>query len=226
MRLALVDDDPLPVGAVRQALRDASYAVDRLQDGQSALAAPTHHESELILLGLGLPGRDGLAVLAALRARGDATSVSIVTARDAVEQRADGLDAGADDDPVTPFAVGELLARMRALCRRRAGSGAPMLTNGTLSLDPTTKTVWIGDVEQALSGREFAVLRGLLVRPGALRSRSDLEDRLYGWGEEVDSNVVEYIIHGLRRKLGAEGIRNVRGLGWRVERSPGAETAA
>jgi len=207
--------------AVSQALRDASYAVDWLQDGQSASTALTGHAFEVILLDLGLPKLDGLVVLRALRARGDTTAVLIITARDGVAQRIEGLDAGADDYLVKPFAVGELLARIRALGRRRAGVALPLLTNGVLSLDPATKTVSVAGIEQTLSNREFALLRELLVRPGAVLSRAELEDRIYGWGEEVESNVVEYIIHGLRRKLGAEAIRNVRGLGWMVERSPG-----
>ena len=225
MRVLLVEDDPMLGNAVSQALRDASYAVDWLQDGRSASAALTQHNFEVILLDLGLPQRDGLGVLRALRVQGDATPVLIITARDAVEQRIEGLDTGADDYLVKPFAVGELLARMRALGRRRVGASSPVLTNGTLSLDPATKTVTVGDVEQTLSNREFALLRELLVRPGAVLSRGELEDRIYGWGEEVESNVVEYIIHSLRRKLGAESIRNVRGLGWMVERSPGGGVA-
>ena len=220
MRVLLVEDDPMLGNAVSQALRDASYAVDWLQDGLSASAALTRHEFEMILLDLGLPQRDGLGVLRALRACGDTTPVLVITARDAVEERIEGLDTGADDYLVKPFAVGELLARIRALGRRRAGAGSPLLTNGVMSLDPATKAVSVAGVEQALSNREFALLRELLVRPGAVLSRAELEDRIYGWGEEVESNVVEYIIHGLRRKLGADSIRNVRGLGWMVERSP------
>ena len=220
MRVLLIEDDLMLGTAVSQALQDAAYAVDWLQDGRSASTALTGHDFEIVLLDLGLPQRDGLVVLRALRACGDTTPVLIITARDTVEQRIEGLDAGADDYLVKPFAVGELLARIRALGRRRAGAALPLLTNGTISLDPATKTVSVAGVEQALSNREFALLRELLVRPGAVLSRAALEDRIYGWGEEVESNVVEYIIHGLRRKLGAEAIRNVRGLGWMVERSP------
>ena len=223
MRVLLVEDDPMLGNAVSQALRDASYAVDWLQDGRTASTALTRHDFQMILLDLGLPQRDGLSVLRALRANGDATPVLVITARDAVEQRIEGLDTGADDYLVKPFAVGELLARMRALGRRGAGSGSPVLSNGVLSLDPASKAVTVNGTEHALSNREFALLRELLVRPGAVLSRSELEDRIYGWGEEVESNVVEYIIHGLRRKLGAESIRNVRGLGWMVERSGTAE---
>ena len=218
MRVLLVEDDPMLGQAVSQALRDASYAVDWLQDGRSASTALSHHHFETVLLDLGLPGRDGLDVLRDLRAQGDTTPVLIITARDAVEQRIRGLDTGADDYLIKPFAVGELLARMRALVRRHAGSGSPLLGNGALTLDPVTKMVTAGGVEQTLSNREFALLRELLVRPGAVLSRGELEERIYGWGDEVESNVVEYIIHSLRRKLGADAIRNVRGLGWMVER--------
>jgi two-component system OmpR family response regulator len=219
MRVLLVEDDPMLGSAVHQALRDASYAADWLQDGGAASAALTRHCFELVLLDLGLPQRDGLDVLRDLRARDDSTPVLVITARDAVEQRIEGLDQGADDYLVKPFAVGELLARMRALGRRRAGAVSPILGNGVLSLDPATKKVTVAGTEHTLSSREFALLRELLIRPGAILSRAELEDRIYGWGEEVESNVIEYIIHGLRRKLGAQSIRNVRGLGWMVERT-------
>ena len=206
--------------AVDQALRDASYAVDWLRDGRGATATlARQHGYELILLDLGLPMRNGLDVLQELRARDDSTPVLVITARDAVDQRIEGLDRGADDYLVKPFAVGELLARMRALGRRRAGATAPVLGNGVLALDPASKAVTVAGVEHSLSNREFALLRELLLRPGAVLSRAELEDRIYGWGAEVESNVIEFIIHSLRRKLGPETIRNVRGLGWMVERA-------
>jgi two-component system OmpR family response regulator len=214
----LIEDDAMLGAAVCQALRDSSYAADWLQDGRSASSALAHHVFEMVLLDLGLPGRDGLEVLRGLRGRGDFTPVIVITARDSLEQRIQGLDGGADDYIVKPFAVAELLARMRALTRRRNGSGQPLLSNGTISLDPAFKVARIGDRQVALSAREYALLRELLVRPGAVLSRSELEDRIYGWDQEIGSNVVEYIIHGLRRKLGASSIRNVRGLGWMVAR--------
>ncbi len=219
MRVLLVEDDPMLGQAVDQALRDASYAVDWLRDGRSASAALDHHGFEIILLDLGLPLRNGLEVLQELRARDDSTPVLVITARDAVNQRIEGLDHGADDYLVKPFAVGELLARMRALGRRRAGAVAPVLCNGILALDPASKAVTVSGTEHALSNREFALLRELLIRPGVVVSRAELEDRIYGWGAEVESNVIEFIIHSLRRKLGPETIRNVRGLGWMVERA-------
>jgi two-component system OmpR family response regulator len=217
MRVLLVEDDPMLGPAVRTALRDASYAVDWVQDGSAALDALAAQGFDFVVLDLGLPRRDGLEVLRALRSRGDATPVLVVTARDAVEQRIEGLDAGADDYLVKPFAVGEMLARLRALARRRDGQLTPLLDNGRLALDPVTKTVRDADGEHTLSNREFALLRALMARPGAILSRAELEDRIYGWNEEVESNAVEVIIYGLRRKLGADAIRNVRGLGWRVE---------
>ena len=219
MRVLLVEDDPMLGRAVGQALRDAAYAVDWLQDGRIAMAALAHHSFEMVLLDLGLPHRDGLQVLRDLRARHDTTPVLVITARDGIEQRIEGLDGGADDYLVKPFAVGELLARMRALGRRSASVHQPVLSNGVLSLDPATKMVTAAGGEHALSNREFALLRELLVRPGAVLSRAELEERIYSWGEEVESNVIEYVIHTLRRKLGAESIRNVRGLGWMVERA-------
>jgi two-component system OmpR family response regulator len=222
MRVLLVEDDAMLGEAVEQALRDAAYAVDWVRDGQAASTALVRHGYQIVLLDLGLPHRNGLDVLRAQRDSGDTTPVLIITARDAVEDRIAGLDRGADDYLVKPFAVGELLARMRALARRPGGSASPTLSNGVLALDPATKTVSIGGAEHALSNREFSLLRELLVRPGAVLSRAELEDRIYGWGEEVESNVVEYIIHGLRRKLGAHAIRNVRGLGWMVERAQDA----
>ena len=219
MRALLVEDDPMLGRALCQALRDASCAVDWLQEGRMASYALVRHHFEIVLLDLGLPGRDGLEVLRRLRAGGDTTPVLVITARDRVESRIEGLDQGADDYLVKPFAVGELLARMRALARRRSGTGLPMLSNGILSLDPESKRATIGGEDHMLSNREFALLRELMLRPGAVLSRAQLEERIYGWNETIESNVVEYIIHGLRRKLGAQTIRNVRGMGWMVNRA-------
>ena len=217
MRVLLVEDDTMLGTALVQALHDASYAVDWLQDGGTASTALNGHEYELVLLDLGLPGRDGIEVLRRLRSLGDATPVLIITARDSVDQRIEGLDVGADDYLSKPFAVGEMLARLRALVRRTAGATTSILTNGVVALELTTKRAVIEGVSHNLSHREFALLQALMLRPGAVLSRAQLEQSIYGWGEEVESNAVDVIIHGLRRKLGAERIRNVRGLGWRVE---------
>ena len=218
MRVLLVEDDQMLGSAVLQALHDAAYAVDWVQDGAKASSALEVHDYELVVLDLGLPRRDGIEVLRRLRARGDATPVLVITARDSVDQRIEGLDVGADDYLGKPFAVGELLARLRALARRSAGAATSRLTNGVLSLELGTKLAESNGTSHSLSQREFALLQALLLRPGAVLSRAQLEQSIYGWGEEVESNAVDVIIHGLRRKLGADRIRNVRGLGWRVER--------
>ena len=225
MRVLLVEDDQMLGAAVVQALQDASYAVDWLTDGVAASTALQRHEFELVLLDLGLPNRDGLEVLRSLRASRDATPVLIITARDTVDARIAGLDIGADDYLGKPFAVGELLARMRALVRRKVGAATSVLTNGIISLQLATKLGVVDGVEHALSHREFALLQALMLRPGAVLSRAQLEQIIYGWGEEVESNAVDVIIHGLRRKLGADRIRNVRGLGWMVERPVPTPTA-
>ena len=226
MRVLLVEDDQMLGSAVLQALQDASYAVDWVQDGATASAALDNHEYELVLLDLGLPQRDGIDVLRRLRARGDATPVLVITARDSVDQRIEGLDVGADDYLGKPFAVGELLARLRALARRSAGATTSTLSNGVLTLELATKLAVADGVTHSLSHREFALLQALMLRPGAVLSRAQLEQSIYGWGEEVESNAVDVIIHGLRRKLGADRIRNVRGLGWRVERADAGGAAA
>ena len=222
MRVLLVEDDQMLGTAVLQALQDASYAVDWVVDGVTASTALDSPDYELVLLDLGLPRRDGIEVLRRLRARGDATPVLIITARDSVDERIEGLDVGADDYLGKPFAVGELLARMRALARRSKGASSSTLTNGVVTLELATKLAVVDSTPQSLSHREFALLQALMLRPGAVLSRAQLEQSIYGWGEEVESNAVDVIIHGLRRKLGADSIRNVRGLGWRVDRDAGA----
>ncbi len=219
MRVLLVEDDPMLGSAVRQALLDASYAADWVQGGDAANEALATHAFDLVVLDLGLPGRDGLDVLRTLRARHDTTPVLVITARDTVDQRIEGLDHGADDYLVKPFAVGELLARLRALVRRRAGAPTPMLSNGILSLELATKRVTVDGQETVLSSREFSLLQALMMRPGAILSRAQIENAIYGWGEEVESNAIDVIIHGLRKKIGAGRIVNVRGLGWMVKQN-------
>jgi two-component system, OmpR family, response regulator len=216
MRALLAEDDRMIGEAVVNALKDASYAVDWVRDGDAASEALAVHVYDVILLDLGLPNRDGLAVLRASRSKGDAAPVVIITARDAVDDRIAGLDAGADDYVIKPFDMGELTARMRAVIRRKAGSAQALLTNDRISLDPATREAMCEGASARLTAREFSLLQALMMRPGAILSRAELEDRIYGWGEEVESNAVEFLIHALRRKLGADAIRNVRGVGWLV----------
>ena len=217
MRVLLIEDDPMIGEAIQGALKDVSYAADWVKDGQTALTTLGCQHYDLVLLDLGLPGKDGLEVLASIRAKDNPIPLLIITARDGLDDRLRGLDGGADDYVTKPFQMAELLARMRAVSRRKGGSAAPVLSNGMVSLDPATKEASVnGGSTVQLSNREFSLLQALLVRPGAILSRSELEDRIYGWGEEVESNAVEYLIHALRRKLGSEIIKNVRGVGWMV----------
>lgn len=216
MRILLVEDDQMIGEAISVALKDAAYAVDWVRDGAAAGHALRNQEHQAMLLDLGLPVRDGFDVLRRLRESGNSIPVIVVTARDALEDRIRGLDLGADDYLIKPFDVNELLARLRAVIRRRGGTAAPMLGNGIVSLDPATHEARRGDLACALSAREFALLHALLLRPGAILNRSELEERIYGWNEEVESNAVDFLIHGVRKKLGADVIKNVRGAGWMV----------
>lgn len=220
MRILLVEDDRMIGEAVTVALRDAAYAVDWVRDGETALRAIGNQEHQAILLDLGLPKRDGRQVLSDLRATGNTLPVIIITARDALADRVDGLDLGADDYLVKPFEMDELLARLRAIIRRQGGQAAPILSNGLLQLNLSTREVQHGDIQVLLTAREFALLQALLLRPGAILSRAQLEERLYGWNEAVESNTIDFLIHGIRKKLGAEAIKNVRGAGWMVVRQP------
>jgi two-component system response regulator QseB len=216
MRVLLAEDDAMIGAAVRDRLRGQGFAVDWVRDGRAADMALAGDSYDLLLLDLGLPGREGLAVLKGLRARGSTLPVVILTARDAVDDRVAGLDAGADDYIVKPFDLKELEARLRAVLRRQAGHASSVIEHGRLSLDLVAHELRQDGVLVPLSPREFALLHALLERPGRVLSRAQLEERLYGWGEEVGSNVVEVHIHSLRRKLGTELIRNVRGVGYRV----------
>lgn len=206
--------------ALRQGLADAGFAVDWVRDGNSAELALVGSVHDLVLLDLGLPGQDGMTLLRGLRHRRNAVPVLIVTARDAVTDRVEGLNAGADDYVLKPFNLDELVARVRALLRRHAGSGAPLLECGALSLDPVRREVRLRGAAVNLSGREFALLETLMQRPGAVLSREQLENAIYGWQQEVGSNAVEVHLHNLRRKLGPETIRNVRGVGYKVVAPP------
>ena len=220
MRLLLVEDDPMIGKSIHQALRQDGYSVDWVRDGRSAEAALGQAPYDLVLLDLGLPRKGGLEVLAELRRRRNPVPVLVLTARDAVADRVKGLDTGADDYLVKPFDLDELGARIRALLRRQAGRAEPVVEHGPLTLDPASHEVFLDGAPVSLTAREFALLRALLAQPGAPLSRAQLEERIYGWGEEVESNAVEVHIHALRRKLGADWIRNVRGVGYMVPRLP------
>jgi two-component system response regulator QseB len=222
MRLLLAEDDAMIGESVRHGLRQDGFAVDWVQDGRAAELALAENVHDLVLLDLGLPRKEGLDVLRGMRTRGDARPVLIVTARDAVADRVAGLDAGADDYVLKPFELTELAARIRALLRRRSGRAAPIVEFGAIALDPATHEVRVRGVPVVLSAREFALLEALLARPGAVLSRAQLEEKLYGWNEEVGSNAVEVHLHALRRKLPPETIRNVRGVGWTIARADAA----
>ncbi len=216
MRLLLAEDDTMIGDSVRKGLRLDGFTVDWVRDGVAAQLALGSELYQLLLLDLGLPKMSGLEVLKAMRRTGNRIPVLILTARDAVADRVAGLDAGADDYLVKPFDLEELAARIRALLRRQAGRAAPEIRLGNLSLNPATHEVRLHDQPVNLSAREFALLHAFLDRPGAVFSRAQLEEKLYGWNEEVESNTVEVYIHALRKKLGAELIKNVRGVGYMI----------
>lgn len=216
MRVLLVEDDDMIGASLKQALESNGWSVDWVRDGLLAQSALADGNYACMLLDLGLPKRDGVEVLRQARARGDATPVLVLTARDGLDDRIAGLDLGADDYLLKPYEFRELLARMRAIIRRRDGSAHSLIGNALVQLDLTTREVLVNGEQSALSAREYALLHALLERPGAILSRDQLENRIYGWGEEVMSNAVDVLIHGMRKKLGADTIRNVRGLGWRI----------
>jgi two-component system OmpR family response regulator/two-component system response regulator QseB len=229
MRLLLVEDDAMIGDSLRLALRQEGFAVDWVRDISAANSTLASERFDLVLLDLGLPeggpqakgaarhaADGGLSVLRAMRARQDNTPVIVLTARDGPGERVLGLDSGADDYLVKPFELDELNARIRAVLRRHSGRAQPLLSCGAVTLDPATRQVTLSGQPVLLSARELALLEALLQRPGALLSRAQLEDRLYGWGEEIESNAVTVYIHQLRRKLGADFIQNVRGVGYYI----------
>ncbi|MBV8036394.1 response regulator [Roseateles sp.] len=216
MRLLLIEDDPMIGRAVREGMLQAGFAVDWVTDGRAGELSLGNGVYDLAILDLGLPRGDGMLLLAKLRANGNDVPVLIASARDTVRDRIAGLEAGADDYVLKPFDLDELTARVRALLRRRAGSSNPLLRQGDLVIDAAHKEVTKGSLPVELSPREFAVLEALMQKPGAVLSRERLEEAVYGWGQEVASNAIEVHVHNLRRKLGAEVIKNVRGLGYRM----------
>lgn len=219
MRLLLVEDDLMIGESVLDLLRAEGYAVDWVKDGEMADTALDAQAYDLVLLDLGLPRRDGLAVLRRLRARKDRTPVLIATARDAIAQRVEGLDMGADDYIVKPYELDELLARIRALIRRAAGRAEPVYEHLGVSIDPVTREVTLDGQAVVLSAREWSILELLLARPGMVLSRRQLEEKLYSWKDDLSSNAVEVYIHGLRKKLGPHVIQNVRGVGYMIPKS-------
>jgi DNA-binding response OmpR family regulator len=219
MRILLVEDDLMIGQGLRQALSDNGLTVDWVRDGVIAQDALTQGGYAAVLLDLGLPRRSGLEVLRRARADGNRTPMLVLTARDTLDDRVAGLDLGADDYLVKPFELRELLARMRALMRRVGGHAQSNIGTAETQLDLESRALTYRGTAQPLSARGFHLMHALLERPGAILSRTQLEERIYGWGEEVSSNAVEVLIHGVRRKFGADVIRNVRGLGWRVAKA-------
>ena len=223
MRILLIEDD-LQIGqSLLRALKDAEFNVDWVRDGIAGRTALAATEYTVVLLDLGLPGMDGIELLKTARASGNAVPVLILTARDDLDSRVQGLDVGADDYLLKPFDVPELLARIRAVIRRKAGYASSRLGDGSLCLDLDKRTLTCNGAETVLSAREFALMLAFLERPGTILSREQLEDRLYGWGKEVESNAVDVLIHSVRKKFGQTVIRNVRRLGWTVMLHDAAE---
>jgi two-component system, OmpR family, response regulator QseB len=218
MRLLLVEDDEMIAETVLESMRREGYAIDWAQDGRAAELSLGNGVYDLVLLDLGLPRKDGFDLLRGYRRQGGEAPVIILTARDAVNDRIRGLDAGADDYLIKPFDLDELAARARALLRRRTGQKQPVYTHGELTLDPAAHEVTKGGVPLALVPREFALLQALIEEPARVFTRAELEEKLYGWGEEVGSNTIEVHVHSLRRKIGAEQVVTVRGVGYRLKR--------
>lgn len=218
MRILLVEDDNSLGDGIRAGLRQSGYTVDWCRDGRAAQLALDAEPYALMVLDLGLPQLSGLDLLKWLRRKGGEVPVLILTARDTVADRVKGLDSGADDYLVKPFDLEELAARIRALLRRHGGRAAPVICHGNLTLDPAAHTVTFDGQPADLSPREFAILQALLENAGHVLSRERLEQSLYGWDEEVESNTVEVHIHHLRRKLDAGLIRTVRGVGYVIEK--------
>lgn len=216
MRILLVEDDALLGDGIRAGLKLADYAVDWVRDGEAGRHALLDHDYDACVLDLGLPRRDGLTLLKEVRSRGSQLPVLVLTARDTSADKVAGLDAGADDYLTKPFDLAELQARLRALMRRAGGTAAPVLAHAGVMLEPVSKRVTQAGRPVPLSAREYALLHDLLSHKNHVRTRAQLEESLYAWGEETESNTVEVYIHHLRKKLGADFIRTVRGLGYQL----------
>jgi two-component system, OmpR family, response regulator len=214
MRILLVEDDVMIGEGLTSALGAEGMSVDWVRDGALAEAALRDAGFAIVLLDLGLPNAEGFDLLRAARSRGVDTPVLIISARGGLDDRVSGLDLGADDYLLKPFETRELLARMRALMRRRAGRATSKLTAGRTELDAETHELAHGDKTAVLSAREYALMHALMERPGRILSRAQIEERIYGWGDEVESNAVDVLIHSVRRKFGRDIILNVRGAGW------------
>ena len=219
MRILLVEDDVMVGSALRKGLGGAGFAVDWVRDGHSAELAVANAVYDLTVLDLGLPRKDGMSVLSTLRNGGSRMPVLVVTARDAVQDRVKGLNAGADDYLLKPFDLDELIARVHALLRRAAGTGSPVLKVGSISLDPVSRLVTQEERVVELSAREFSILEALMRKSDGVMSRSELEEAVYDWDSSVGSNAIEVHLHKLRRKLGTDAIRNIRGVGYRIDGS-------
>jgi DNA-binding response OmpR family regulator len=219
MRLLLVEDDPLLGDGIRAGLGQDDYTVDWFKEARSAEAALKSEDYDLMVLDLGLPDKSGLEVLKQLRSQGNDLPVLILTARDAVSDRVAGLDSGADDYMIKPFDLDELSARLRALLRRRSGRAHSEIRRGEIVLDPVAHSVSLAGQTVDTSPREYAVLHMLLENQGKVMSRSRLEDGLYSWDGEVESNAIEVYIHHLRKKFGSSLIRTIRGVGYIIDPS-------
>ena len=219
MRILLVEDDPMIGQGLSKALGAEGMSVDWVRDGADASAALADDAHSIILLDLGLPDAEGFDLLKAARRNGLKTPVLVITARDGLDDRVSGLDLGADDYLVKPFELRELLARMRAVLRRHQGRAISLIVSGQCELDTETHELSLGNIVQVLPAREYALMHALMERPGRILSRAQIEERIYGWGEEVESNAVDVLIHSIRRKFGKDVILNVRGAGWMTPRS-------
>jgi two-component system OmpR family response regulator len=219
MRILLIEDDPMIGRGLVRGLGDQGMTVDWVRNGADGSAALAHAEHALVLLDIGLPEMSGIDVLRTARTAGVVVPVLVITARDSLDDRIAGLDLGADDYIVKPFELRELLARMRAVLRRHGGQAQSLITYGEITLDLATHRAQYRDVEHLLTAREFALLQALMQRPGVILSRAQIEQRIYGWGEEVESNAIDVLIHEIRKKFGKDMIRNVRGAGWMVMKS-------